>query len=63
MAGMGAAALAPRMLPCGAIDIGAKLCLPELPHLPILLHSRAKIGRTADALAELSAAFRSAVRG
>ncbi|AOY95442.1 LysR family transcriptional regulator [Cupriavidus sp. USMAA2-4] len=63
MAGLGVAALAPRMLPFGAIDIGSKLGLPELPRLPILLHTRAKTGRTADALAELSAAFRSAVRG
>ena len=63
MAGLGVAALAPRMLPFGAIDIGSKLGLPELPRLPILLHTGAKTGRTADALAELSAAFRSAVRG
>jgi DNA-binding transcriptional LysR family regulator len=63
MAGVGVAALAPRMLPFGAVDIWAKLRLPDLPRLPILLHSRIKDGRPRDALAALSAAFRSAVRG
>ena len=63
MAGLGVAALAPRMLPFGAVDVGAKLGLPDLPRLPVLLHSRVKDGRPRDALAALSAAFRSAVRG
>jgi len=63
MAGLGVAALAPRMLPLGAVDVGAKLGLPELPRLPVLLHSRVKAGRPRDALVALSAAFRSAVRG
>ncbi len=63
MAGLGAAALAPRMLPFGAADIGQKLGLPDLPRLPVLLHSRVKDARSRDALAALSAAFRSAVRG
>src|SRR5205085_760445 len=31
MAGLGVAALAPRMLPFGAVDVGPKLGLPELP--------------------------------
>lgn len=62
MAGIGVAALAPRMLPMGAVDVGARLGLPELPRLPIILHSRVKDGRPRDALAALSAAFRSAVR-
>lgn len=62
-AGLGVAALAPRMLPFGALDIGRKLGLPELPRLPVLLHSRVKEGRPREALAALSAAFRSAVRG
>jgi hypothetical protein len=55
--------LAPRMLPFGAVDVGPKLGLPDLPRLPILLHSRVRDGRPRDALAALSAAFRSAVRG
>lgn len=61
-AGLGIAALAPRMLPLGAVDVGPRLGLPALPRLPILIHSRAKEGRPRDALAALSAAFRSAVR-
>jgi DNA-binding transcriptional LysR family regulator len=63
IAGLGVAALAPRMLPFGALDVGAKLGLPELPRLPVLLHSRVKDSRPRDGLAALSAAFRSAVRG
>ncbi|OUM00798.1 LysR family transcriptional regulator [Variovorax sp. JS1663] len=63
MAGLGVAALAPRMLPLGAVDIGPKLGLPDLPRLPVLLHSRVKDGRPRDALAALSVAFRSVVRG
>lgn len=51
------------MLPFGALDVGARLGLPELPHLPVLLHSRIKDGRAHDALEALSAAFKSAVRG
>lgn len=62
-AGLGVAALAPRMLPLGAVDVGPKLGLPALPRLPILIHSRVKESRPRDALAALSAAFRSAVRG
>ena len=63
MAGLGVAALAPRMLPFGAVDVGPKLGLPDLPRLPVLLHSRVKDSRARDALAALSVAFRSAVRG
>lgn len=63
MAGLGVAALAPRMLQFGAIDVGPKLGLPDLPSLPVLLHTRVKDGRPRDALAALAAAFRSAVRG
>jgi DNA-binding transcriptional LysR family regulator len=63
MAGLGVAALAPRMLPFGALDVGPRLRLPDLPRLPVLLHTRVKDGRSRDALAALAAAFRSAVRG
>ncbi|MGE8319052.1 MAG: LysR family transcriptional regulator [Comamonas sp.] len=62
MAGLGMAALAPRMLPWGAVDVGARLGLPGLPRVPVLLHTRVGDGRSRDALAALSAAFRSAVR-
>ncbi|AEG92094.1 LysR family transcriptional regulator [Ramlibacter tataouinensis] len=63
VAGLGVAALAPRMLPFGAVDVRSKLGLPALPKLPVLLHTRVKSGRPRDALTALSAAFRSAVRG
>ena len=63
VAGIGIAALAPRMLPFGAVDVGPRLGLPALPRLPILLHTRIRTGRHGDALAALSAAFRGAVKG
>lgn len=63
MAGLGVAALAPRMVPFGAIDVGPKLGLPDLPRLPVLLHTRIKDGRPRDALAALAAAFKSVARG
>jgi len=63
MAGLGIAALSPRMVPLGAVDVGPRLGLPELPRLPVLLHSRVREGRAAEALAALGAAFRGAVRG
>jgi hypothetical protein len=63
IAGIGVAALSPRMLPFGAVDVGPKLGLPDLPRLPILLHTRVKGGRPLNALAALGAAFKSAVRG
>ena len=62
MAGLGVAALAPRMLPFGAAEVGQRLGLPELPRLPILLHSRLREGRQREALLALSAAFRSVMR-
>ncbi|NKN37296.1 LysR family transcriptional regulator [Agrobacterium sp. a22-2] len=62
-AGLGVAALSPRMVPFGAVDVGPRLGLPALPRLPVLLHTRIKDGRPRDALAALSAAFRNAVRG
>ncbi|WP_315777530.1 MULTISPECIES: LysR family transcriptional regulator [unclassified Bradyrhizobium] len=61
-AGLGVAALAPRMLPSGAVDVGARLGLPELPRLPVVLHTRVRDGRARAALDALVAAFRSAVR-
>ena len=63
MAGLGVAALAPRMLPLGAVEVGARLGLPAVPRLPVLLDTRTHDGRPRDALTALSAAFRSAVRG
>ena len=63
MAGVGVAALAPRMLPFGAVDVGSRLGLPELPSLPVLLHSRHKDGPSRAVIAALAAAFKSAIRG
>ena len=63
VAGLGVAALAPRMLPLGAVDVGLELGLPKLPRLPVVLHSRVGDERRHEALATLSAAFRSAARG
>ncbi|MET1410930.1 LysR family transcriptional regulator [Roseibium sp. HPY-6] len=62
MAGMGVAALARRMLPFGALDVGPKLGLPQLPSLPIVLHTRARSGRPKDAVDALSAALKGAVQ-
>ena len=62
MAGLGVAALSPRMLPFGAVEVGTRLGLPDLPRLPVLLHSRVRQGRPLAAVAELSAAYRNAVR-
>ena len=62
MAGLGVSALARRMLPIGAVDVGQRLGLPTLPSLPVLLHTRVRSGRPADTLAALSAAFKGAVR-
>lgn len=63
MAGLGVAALSPRMLPFGAVDAGPRLGLPALPQLPVILHTRVRDGRKRDALTALGAAFRSAVKG
>ncbi|CTQ59018.1 MAG: LysR family transcriptional regulator [Roseibium album] len=62
MAELGVAALARRMLPLGAVEVGSKLDLPELPSLPIVLHTRVREGRPSDAITALSAALRSAVK-
>lgn len=47
----------------GVVNVGAKVGLPELPRLPVVLHSRVRGGRARDALDALSVAFQSAVRG
>ncbi len=60
MAGLGTAALAKRMVPFGALDVGPRLGLPELPRLPALLYSRVTDARSKQALAALAAAFKGA---
>lgn len=62
MAGLGVAALSPRMVPFGAADVGPRIGLPTLPRQPIILHSRARDDGSRGALAALGASFRSAVR-
>jgi len=62
LAGVGVAALAPRMMPFGAKNVGSSLRLPDLPRLPIILHSRVSEGRSRSALTALSAAFKSVAR-
>lgn len=61
MANIGVAALAPRMLPLGAIEVSSQLGLPNLPSLPIMLHSNAKHERMRAAINELAMAFKGAV--
>ncbi|MES0870372.1 LysR family transcriptional regulator [Pseudovibrio sp. SCP19] len=61
MAGLGVAALARRMLPIGAVDVGERLALPALPSLPIMLHTIVKDSKSKEAITALSAALKSAV--
>ncbi|WP_208995043.1 LysR family transcriptional regulator [Pseudovibrio sp. Alg231-02] len=61
MAGLGVAALARRMLPIGAIDVGEKLGLPDLPTLPIMLHTRVRSGKPSEAVTALTTALKSAM--
>ncbi|MCG8490350.1 MAG: LysR family transcriptional regulator [Sneathiellales bacterium] len=62
MSGLGVAALARRMLPLGAMDVGDKLGLPALPILPITLYSRVKDPAAVAGMRMLAAAFRNAVQ-
>ncbi|MCA8882874.1 MAG: LysR family transcriptional regulator [Rhodobacteraceae bacterium] len=63
VAGLGVSALARRMLPFGAVDVGATLGLPELPHLPIMLHTRVRDRPARDAIDALASVYRSTARG
>lgn len=58
MAGLAIAALAPSTAPPGAVEIGARLGLPNLPLTWIVLRSRRLTGRPAEALRTLAAAYR-----
>ena len=60
-AGVGVAALARRMVPLGVGDVGPRLGLPELPSLPVVLHTRKTTDRGQEAVAVLSSAFKAAV--
>ncbi|WP_397449024.1 LysR family transcriptional regulator [Pseudomonas sp. NA-150] len=58
-AGLGVAALAQRVAPPGAVDVGERLGLPPMPASDIVLYSRATEPRTREMLRALGAAFRS----
>ncbi|QTL06170.1 LysR family transcriptional regulator [Aquabacter sp. L1I39] len=62
LAGVGVAALSPRMVPLGVPEVGRRIGLPDLPRLPVMLHTRLVDPRPRAALGALSAAFRAAVR-
>ncbi len=62
MAGLGVAALVPRMLPFGAVDVGGRLGLPALPRLPIVLHSRERVSPARDVVRVLGSALSRAAR-
>ncbi|MCJ2116412.1 LysR family transcriptional regulator [Methylobacterium sp. J-001] len=57
-AGLAIAALAPSTAPPGAVEVGARLGLPELPLTWIVMRSRRLTGRPAEALRTVAAAYR-----
>lgn len=59
-AGLGIAALAPRVAPAAARDVGDSLGLPPLPSFPIVLHAGPLEGRAQAAIRALAAAYRTA---
>ncbi len=58
LAGLAVAALAQRVAPVGAVEVGERLGLPMLPSSEIVLHSRVSDTRSRGALRTLAAAFR-----
>jgi DNA-binding transcriptional LysR family regulator len=57
-AGLGVAALARRVAPSGAIDVGSSFGLPALPSSEVRLYSRLRDPRARDALRIVMSAFR-----
>jgi DNA-binding transcriptional LysR family regulator len=57
-AGVAVAALARRVAPVGAIEVGAQFKLPRLPKSKVMLYSRLSDARSRAALRTLAAAFR-----
>lgn len=57
-AGLGVAALARRVAPAGAVDVGAAFGLPALPSSEVRLHSRLRDPRAREALRIVMSAFR-----
>ncbi|WP_336486343.1 LysR family transcriptional regulator [Methylobacterium nigriterrae] len=60
-AGLAVAALAGRVAPAGAVEVGAELGLPVLPLSEVVLHTRLNDARSREALRIVATAFRSAV--
>jgi DNA-binding transcriptional LysR family regulator len=58
MAGLAVAALAPSTAPAGAVEVGGRFGLPELPRTFVVLRARRLAGRPAEALRALAAAYR-----
>ncbi|HEV2547908.1 MAG TPA: LysR substrate-binding domain-containing protein [Stellaceae bacterium] len=61
-AGLGVAALARRIAPPGAVDVGATFNLPPLPPSEVVLHTNVSDARARGALRMLAAALRSSGR-
>jgi DNA-binding transcriptional LysR family regulator len=57
-AGLATAALAHRVAPTGAIDVGERFGLPSLPSSEVVLHSTLSDARSRGTLRTLAAAFR-----
>ncbi|MFM0730944.1 LysR substrate-binding domain-containing protein [Paraburkholderia sediminicola] len=56
-AGLAVAALAQRVAPAGAVDVGEHLGLPPLPNSKVVLHTRLSDPRSQETLRAVSAAF------
>jgi DNA-binding transcriptional LysR family regulator len=59
-AGLAVAALARRVAPSGAVEVGGEFGLPPLPASGVVLHARAREPRARAALAVIAGAFRAA---
>ncbi|MDB5806195.1 MAG: LysR family transcriptional regulator [Betaproteobacteria bacterium] len=59
-AGLGVAALAERVAPLGAVEVGARLGLPPLPSSEIVLYAQPADARSRETIRALGAAFRGA---
>ncbi len=57
-AGLAVAALAHRIVPVGAVDVGERFALPPLPSSEVVLHSTLTDARSRGALRTVAAAFR-----
>ncbi|TPG52306.1 LysR family transcriptional regulator [Roseomonas nepalensis] len=62
LAGIGIAAVASRIAPEGLVDVGARLGLPKLPQIPVVLHSSLSSPGSQTLLTRIVTAFRADVR-